>query len=276
MLHTEEEYHDILNTFKMCILSRGCTRCSEKVNLSTNNILRCTNKICKNKYNVYKNTIFANSKISELTILKLINLFLNSVPVSLISHISAISRQTISKLVSKLNKATIFNAYLNTLAIGGDNDIVEIDESKLGKRKYNRGHRVEGVWVFGAVSRSTRNIILMPVHKRTTIYLENIMFRFVKQKSIIYSDCWKSYSRLGNFFKAHRTVNHSKEFKNSETGVHTNTIEGNWYALKRTVPLRCRNWNFIYLYLLRFMLFRNNKMTKLKDILIISLCYKYD
>jgi hypothetical protein len=26
---------------------------------------------------------------------------------------------------------------------------VEIDESKFGKRKHNRGHRVEGVWVVG-------------------------------------------------------------------------------------------------------------------------------
>src|SRR5947207_2250924 len=31
--------------------------------------------------------------------------------------------------------------------IGGEGVIVEIDEIKMGKRKYNRGHRVEGVWV---------------------------------------------------------------------------------------------------------------------------------
>ena len=33
--------------------------------------------------------------------------------------------------------------------IGGEGIIVEIDESKLGKRKYNRGHRVKGIWVVG-------------------------------------------------------------------------------------------------------------------------------
>ena len=33
--------------------------------------------------------------------------------------------------------------------IGGVGKIVEIDESKFGKRKYYRGKRVEGQWVFG-------------------------------------------------------------------------------------------------------------------------------
>ena len=33
--------------------------------------------------------------------------------------------------------------------IGGNGVEVEIDDSKFGKCKYYRGHRVEGQWVFG-------------------------------------------------------------------------------------------------------------------------------
>ena len=34
--------------------------------------------------------------------------------------------------------------------IGGVGKVMEIDESKFGKRKYHRGKRVDGIWVFGA------------------------------------------------------------------------------------------------------------------------------
>ena len=35
--------------------------------------------------------------------------------------------------------------------LGGGGKIVEIDESKIGKRKYHRGHVVAGQWVFGGI-----------------------------------------------------------------------------------------------------------------------------
>ena len=47
--------------------------------------------------------------------------------------------------------------------IGGPGKTVQIDESKVGKRKYHRGHRVEGQWVFGGIEEDTRKCFLVPV-----------------------------------------------------------------------------------------------------------------
>ena len=41
----------------------------------------------------------------------------------------------------------------HSAVIGGQGVEVEIDESKFGKRKYNRGRLVEGHWVFGGMER---------------------------------------------------------------------------------------------------------------------------
>ena len=46
-------------------------------------------------------------------------------------------------------------AEYHTALIGGPEIEVEIDESKFGKRKYNRGRVVDGHWVFGGIERGS-------------------------------------------------------------------------------------------------------------------------
>jgi hypothetical protein len=65
--------------------------------------------------------------------------------------------------------------YLNKREkIGGIGVIVEIDESKFGKTKYNKGHKVEGVWVLGLVERTgEKRIKLITLKDRFKITLLN-------------------------------------------------------------------------------------------------------
>ena len=51
--------------------------------------------------------------------------------------------------------------------IGGEGKVVQIDESKVGKRKYHRGHRVEGQWVFGGIEEDSRRCFLVAVEDRS-------------------------------------------------------------------------------------------------------------
>ena len=50
--------------------------------------------------------------------------------------------------------------------IGGQGIEVEIDESKIAKRKYNRGHRINGAWVIGGVEKTeARKVFLVEIDK---------------------------------------------------------------------------------------------------------------
>ncbi|XP_028412951.1 uncharacterized protein LOC114535832 [Dendronephthya gigantea] len=119
--------------------------------------------------------------------------------------------------------------------IGGPGKRVQIDESKFGKRKYHRGHRVEGQWVFGGIEEGSWKSFMMAVEDRSEATLLPIIKTFIEKGTTIISDCWKAYSNLEEHGYTHLTVNHSKEFVNRE-GDHTNKIEGHWRQAKAKFP----------------------------------------
>ncbi|KAG1136296.1 hypothetical protein G6F38_012161 [Rhizopus arrhizus] len=163
-----------------------------------------------------------------------------------------IRRMTISTMVGCSPKAvrkTLTDWYQvlqedlqqNDCKIGGyDADgnpiVVEIDESKFGKRKYHRGHRVEGVWVVGGVEKTPeRKCFLVVVNNRNTETMDTIIQNYVADGSIVHTDCWRAYENMVNLGMnlIHRTVNHSVTFRDGD--VHTNTIEGTWNGIKMNV-----------------------------------------
>ena len=74
-------------------------------------------------------------------------------------------KNTISRIIDLIIEAIGEN--IMNEKVGGMGIEVEIDESKFGRRKYNRGKRVEGVWVIGAVERAPeRRIAMIPVTSR--------------------------------------------------------------------------------------------------------------
>ncbi|KCZ78422.1 hypothetical protein H311_00543 [Anncaliia algerae PRA109] len=95
-----------------------------------------------------------------------------------------------------MGKKFVANYYKSLEKIIGSNIIVEIDESKFGRRMYNKGHHVEGVWMIGCVERkANKKIILQKVEKRNFLHINNFMTNFINNESIIYSDGWRGYNQ---------------------------------------------------------------------------------
>ena len=165
----------------------------------------------------------------------------------------------------------------STLRIGGPGVIVEMDESKFGKRKYNRGHRVDGNWVWGCVERivdrntgecSAGRCVSVVVLRRDIATLKPLILRFILPGTYIISDMYSSYIGISDYdsdrqimsdseyqmyfgylndprpnpfrnrLYKHDMVNHSQTYKDPITGAHTNTIEGHWRCSKDKIPKR--------------------------------------
>jgi hypothetical protein len=132
-----------------------------------------------------------------------------------------------------------YHRYHGDYLLGSDRNChhIQIDESKFGKRKNHRGHRVEGVWVFGMVEcletgQSYRYVNndegideLRPKYKagrkffctvpnRSAATLLPIIYRYCARGTIIRSDGWAAYSGL-----------HPRSRLDSEGNVLENTVD---------------------------------------------------
>ena len=97
--------------------------------------------------------------------------------------------------------------------------------------------------------------VVVSVADRSAPTLEAIIQQYVKPGSCLYSDMWKGYRTwaLNDLGILHRTVNHTLFFKDPLTGIHTNTIEGLWSAVKHRMPTQARTVNRVDGHLWDFM-----------------------
>ena len=118
----------------------------------------------------------------------------------------------------------------------------------LVKRKYNVGRVTAGMqqWIFGIFDCEKRigviefvtdrsSATLIPIIKKYCLEgdLDCFFNIFLLLGTVIWSDEWSAYKCLSNESFVHRTVNHSRNFKDPVSGVNTNLIESFWAQCKR-------------------------------------------
>lgn len=203
-------------------------RCNGRLNPLTG--LRC----CNGRTVSHRaDSFFSNRKVKVEDVLLVLYLWAVKSKRGQIETMTGLNRKTIAGIISDWYQMMQEDIRSTDCKIGGLDEngrgiIVEIDESKFGKRKYHRGHHVEGVWVVGGVELTAqRKCFLLTVPDRTERTLSSIIEEFVLPGSIVRTDCWRAYNNMVNLGMnlQHQTVNHSVSFRDGE--VHTNTIEGN-------------------------------------------------
>jgi transposase-like protein len=196
--------------------------------------------------------------------------WLNKIQWSAAVTMSGCAGKTVSKfywLFRRLAASTL--SEIDTV-IGGTGIIVDVDETKLGRRKYNQGHRVDGVWVVVGVERTEqRRVFLVAVEDRSADTIRRVVGTHVAPGSIVHTDGWRGYMGIDEACSViHRTVNHGVGFIDSTTGVHTNVVEGTNFALKYGIPVRSRVKDGIEDHLSEFVWRRQNEGRSLWEVFI--------
>ena len=106
--------------------------------------LRCSNRQCRKSYSMLRGTFFKNSKLPLNIILLLGYLWLLKLNWTQIGLITGLSETVVTNFIGFYRQLVSLALDAEDTLIGGPGIIVEIDETKFGRRKYNRGHRVEG------------------------------------------------------------------------------------------------------------------------------------
>lgn len=65
------------------------------------------------------------------------------------------SSRTVADWNTFVKETLVYYLDENSQPIGGEGAVVEVDETKFGKRRYTQGHFVEGKWVLGGIERGT-------------------------------------------------------------------------------------------------------------------------
>ena len=234
---------------------------------------QCDNRKCRKKISIKKGSFFELSKLSNEKIVQLTYFWVRNYPNQLASIESGISEHSIVDWFQFCRDVCV-DLLDSELGLGRGSDIVggpgvtvEIDESKFGKRKYNRGKHIDGVWVFGGIERDNKaNCFFVVCKDCTADTLINLIKKYIRPGTHIVSDCWKSYNSIEDLGLGytHDTVNHSKFFKDPNTGEHTNNIENSWLCIKKSKHGRGFNHDLLPSYFAEF-IFRRKYLKQRED-----------
>ena len=200
---------------------------------------RCPN--CLKNFSVLVGTIFENTKIS------LVKWFMAMYLIS--SHKKGISSHQLSRDIAVTQKSAWYILHKVRTLFSQDaktelKEEVECDEAYIGgQEKYKHdSKKTEGTQgrslktktpVFGMAERNG-NVVAMKTQNVQGKTLVGIINQFVKNGSRIYTDEYIGYNTLVESEYTHSVVNHgAKQYVDGD--AHTNTIEGFWSQLKRSI-----------------------------------------
>ena len=239
---TEDKTIEWLKRKNLILTHADCSKCGSSTNFvkrKKSYVWRCPKKGCQSELSMRDGSFFSGSHLSLNEIVELTYWWARGSTITTAIHETGHSSKTVVDWFNFHRDVCAQHFIDHPVQIGGIGKTVEIDESKFGKRKYNRGRYREGHWVFGGIERGTSEAFMVEVTDRSASTLLPIIKKFIKPGTTIISDEWRAYSRLTTMGMAHQTVNHSINFVDPVSGAHTQNIECTWSNVKQMMRKKC-------------------------------------
>jgi transposase-like protein len=195
--------------------------------------------VCKKPFTVRMGTIFESSHLPLHLWLQVIHLFCCSkkgIATRQIQRMLNCSMKTAWFLGHRIREAMNDLPHSLTGPLGGENQVVEADESYIGGKARNRkNHIPEKYAVFSLVERDGR-VRSFHVPDVTGATLKPILQAHMDKRTYLMTDDSTVYQSIaGDVAQGHGTVNHRAEEYVRAFFWHTNSVEGYFSILKRGV-----------------------------------------
>jgi transposase len=215
------------------VFCNKCQRTTGHYRLNNRPVYSC--EFCGSHVYPMAGTIFEGTRFSHL------RLWFKAIAYMAVTRCGISSRQLSRDLgVTVKTGWRMFTQIRKILSENGDGSpltgIVEVDETYVGgHRPGKRGRGAEGkTIVMGMVERNgrVRARIIPDVKARTLLPAIDAT---VSKDAVVHTDDLASYRGLGKMGYAQFTVAHSEKVYVTGDGIHTNSIEGFWSQLKRSI-----------------------------------------
>ncbi|KCZ79254.1 hypothetical protein H312_03359 [Anncaliia algerae PRA339] len=117
--------------------------------------------------------------------------------------------------------------------IGGIGNVIEVDESRFSKGKYNVTKVVRSPWILGGMDLETGDVFFAEEINRNMETINNILLENIELDNTIVTDSWREYVEFNQLGFIHLTVNDSENFIDPLTGANTQAIENRWSIYKK-------------------------------------------
>ncbi|KAL7645190.1 UNVERIFIED_CONTAM: hypothetical protein RMT77_003575 [Armadillidium vulgare] len=204
---------------------------------------QCKKNTCNLHISVRKDTWLEGSKISLMTILKFIYSWTRELAsVEFSKKELRISSKSTVKFNNCLREVCATTLLKQPRSLGGEDKIVEIDETYFSKRRNEEGKMVPDQWVFGGICRETEEVFLCPVPEITEEAIIECIKNNIKPGTTIISDCQPSYKNIGyieDYHYKHIMINNNEDDVDPTINANIQSIENIWFILNERNKKHC-------------------------------------